>query len=269
MMNQIIFSFFVFFYSTVCAQAQAIMNIQDSTGRKQKEWVNFYDKKHTKIKSEVYYVNGKKNGKGYFYNISGNLKKVNYYNNNILILSKVLFTSGRRKGQVKKINGIRVKCSNSKLIYQVDSSAIKTNFSNLNDESGNKDGLWYEVVIASFFNVPYFREYYVIGSYKKGYREGNTKYYDYVTRELVYDVNYQEGMLHGEVIGYHKTGEKSVTYQYTNGKRNGFYVAYFPNGIVRYKGAMINDKLVGEYFEYDKKGNLIRHIKDAESTPPY
>jgi antitoxin component YwqK of YwqJK toxin-antitoxin module len=251
------------------AQAQTILNIMDSTGRKQNEWVTFYDKKNTKIKSEVYYVDGLRNGKAYFYTKAGRLKKITFYDNNRIILSKELYTSGEKLGQVKKINGIKVKPTASKLVYQVDSSTIKTSFSNLHDESGNKYGLWYDVVVASFFNVPLYREYYVIGSYKNGSREGNTKYYNYVTRELAYDVNYQNGVLNGVVSVYHKSGEISVTYQYVNGKRNGEYVAYFPNGNVRYKGTMKDDKLVGEYFEYDKTGKQVLYVKDAALTPPY
>jgi antitoxin component YwqK of YwqJK toxin-antitoxin module len=262
-------SFLTCLFLTISMKAQTLLNIKDSTGRKQNEWVTFYDKKATKIKSQVYYVDGVRVGKAYFYAKSGRLKEVVYYDNNRIVLSKEFYTSEGKLGQVKTINGIKVKPTISKLVYQVDSSSIQTSFTNRIDNNGNKYGFWYEVVLASFFNLPYYREYYVVGSYQNGLREGNAKYYNYDTRELVYDINYKSGILNGVFNIYDRNGSVSVIYHYENGKRNGAYLAYFPKGNLRYKVTMKDDKLVGEYFAYDKNGKQIKYIKDAEATPPY
>jgi antitoxin component YwqK of YwqJK toxin-antitoxin module len=258
----------IFSVSFYC-KAQTELNKTDSIGRKQGEWVEFYDQEKKLIKVSQYYIDNNKNGKGFLYTRNGALSKVYFYDNNRLILSKELHTNGKKRGQTKKINGVNIKELKSKYFYVNDSSQIKTDWNNNFNSLGSKEGIWYEVVIMAFFNIPSFKEYYVIGSYNNGQRNGVTRFYNYDNRSLQYEATYKLGVLDGIFKIYDEMGNIGVLYMYKNGKRNGQYIAYYNNGNVRYKGTMKDDKLTGEYFEYSKSGKLTLYVKDAESTPPY
>lgn len=261
--------FLTIFSASFYCKAQIVLNKTDSLARKQGEWVEFYDQEKKHIRVSQYYIDNNKNGKGFLYTRKGALSKVYFYDNNRLILSKELYTNGKRRGQTKKINGVNIKELKSKYFYGNDSSQIKTDSNNNFNSLGNKEGVWYEVVIMAFFNIPSFREYYVIGSYNNGLRNGVTKYYNYDNRSLQYEATYKNGILDGMFKIFDEMGNIGVLYIYKNGKRNGQYIAYYNNGNVRYKGTMKDDKLSGEYFEYSKSGKLTLYVKDAESTPPY
>jgi uncharacterized protein len=267
MKNSILF-ISLFILSIYC-KSQNVLNQIDSLGRRQGEWIDFYDKAQKKVKTSVFYIDNNKDGKAYYYTKEGLLYKIHYYDQNRLILYKELFLKGDKKGQVKKVNGVKIKRLQSKVFYQIDSSQVKTNTNNNKNESGEKEGLWYEVVFINFFNIPAYHEYYVIGSYKDGLRNGVTYYYNYDNHSLQYEVYYVDGIIDGTLNIYNEFGDISVTYQYIKGKRNGHYIAFHNNGNLRYKGTMKDDKLTGQYFEYDKNGKLILYIEDAEKTPPY
>ncbi|MES2380001.1 MAG: hypothetical protein V4538_03105 [Bacteroidota bacterium] len=250
-------------------KSQEILNIKDSLNRKQGEWIDFYDVGCKKIKSRIYYHDNNKDGKAYFYNKVGKLKELVYYKENRIILSKEFYTDNKREGKVKTVNGIKFNPSLSKLRYEIDSSKIKSDKINLTDPSNNKTGIWHEVMFASFFNVPGYSEYYIVGYYLAGSRHGITKYYNYDNHNLKFEANYKNGILDGIFNVYNNDGNIIVMYNYVNGLRDGDYTAFYDNGKIRYKGTMKDDKLFGEYFEYDKKGNCILHIKDVKITPPY
>lgn len=250
-------------------QSQEILNRKDSLNKKQGEWVDFYDIELKKIKSRIYYHDDNRDGKAYFYDKAGKLKELVYYIDNRIILSKEFYTDGKRKGEIKKVNGIKFSPVFSKYSYQIDSSKIKSNQINLSDSLNNKVGVWYEVLFANFLNLPTYSEYYVVGNYIAGLRHGLVKYYDYDRHYLKVEANYKNDVLEGIFKIYNKEGNVTVVYNYINGLRNGEYLAYFDSGGIRYKGTMKDDKLFGEYSEYDKNGKCILHIKDVKVTPPY
>ena len=249
--------------SDVTAQ---VLNQLDSSGKRTGEWVDFYDKTHNHLKSSFNYANGQRNGKGYLYSKNSSLWKIYYFKNDRIVFTKELFTKGKKKGVVRRINGIKFKPVSSKFAFVFDSSEINRNNLMIN---GKKEGTWFEVLAGAFFNISSFNEYYVVGDYKNGVREGITRYYNYNTNALKYEVQYVSGELNGLFKIYNDFGNVIVIYNFVKGRKNGDYLAYYDNGIIRHKGTMKDDKLIGEYFEYDRKGKQKLFVKDFQQNPPY
>jgi antitoxin component YwqK of YwqJK toxin-antitoxin module len=261
-----LFVFIVIFFAR--SFGQEITNRVDSLGRKQGEW-NFFYKKN-KIKSKMFYLDNKIHGKIYYYNRKAKITRIQYYNHGVYLFYKTFYIDKNNElGLVKTVHGNKVDYTKSKFYYSDDLSEVNSDTINQIDSNGFRIGIWHERRIYSFFNIPSYDEYYVVGTYKNNKREGNTKFYLFDGHQLQYDANYESGLLNGEFKIYNKKGLCKAKYNYINGVRNGEYVTYFDSGRIRYKGTMKDDKLFGEYFEYDKKGKCILHIKDVIVTPPY
>jgi len=67
----------------------------------------------------------------------------------------------------------------------------------------------------------------------------------------------KKGERNGKWTFYSESGtELSFTF-YENGKREGFTVVKYPNGVIHYTGEYKNDKSVGVWKTYNEKGELV------------
>ena len=86
--------------------------------------------------------------------------------------------------------------------------------------------------------------------------DGYTKYWNedgYILNE----VNYSNGLLHGEWKEYHLSGnlKYSITYQY--GLKDGYELWYYDNGIKQSEVLYKQDIIIADIIRWDENGNLI------------
>ena len=103
----------------------------------------------------------------------------------------------------------------------------------------------------------YFEEYIISQeNYVDGKKEGVSIKYWGKDRVRVIN-NYSNNKLHGECKTYHQNGWLLQTEKYIDGIRNGEEVCYHScNGGVKSRHNVINNKIQGEYLEYDRDGNI-------------
>lgn len=66
----------------------------------------------------------------------------------------------------------------------------------------------------------------------------------------------ENGNRQGLWISYYDTGVKWSESYYTDGKRDGHSLTFYPNGQVRYVGEYSDDERIGNWKFYDEEGNL-------------
>jgi MORN repeat variant len=70
------------------------------------------------------------------------------------------------------------------------------------------------------------------------------------------EVYNEKGLLHGEARFYYSNGTVDQVFNYAEGKREGAFTSYWPNGGVKIKGFFFNDKPTGDATYFDKFGRL-------------
>ena len=113
-----------------------------------------------------------------------------------------------------------------------------------------------------FINKSIEKDYYDNGNIKYEIQKNNDKidgYAKYWNKEghILNEVNYSNGLLHGEWKEYHVNGniKYKITYQY--GLKNGYEVWYYDNGIKKSEILYSKNKIVTDIIRWDKNGNLI------------
>lgn len=99
----------------------------------------------------------------------------------------------------------------------------------------------------------------VIREHIDGLRNGKwVYYYDTVTQQLAWEMNYFMGEKHGRQIFFTEKGDTTLLENYVHGKLNGEKRTYFPHSkiekIVHYKNGIID----GKFQVYNYKGNLLQ-----------
>lgn len=68
----------------------------------------------------------------------------------------------------------------------------------------------------------------------------------------------EEGERHGVWKYFTEQGRELSVTDYIHGKKNGFSVVYFPNGMPHYRGEYKNDKPVGLWTIYDEQTGKVK-----------
>lgn len=234
------------------------------------------------VKSVEYYGKSKKVKKEYFYDKEGKLHpevlrydkkgalKIRYhYYHGKQLLAYTYSTKGNDKGKLIKINGLKVDRTPSKHMYEIDSSTIQIPRVNYTDQNGLRQGKWYVRDIIKDVSGFSYKEFYFMGEYKDGLKQGKWKYYNYYGKQLRGVVEYRNDTIHGEVLFYDKKGNKTAYYQYENGVKNGIYEGYYDNGQLGTKAKFKDNDFIGEYTEYKKNGKVKKYIEDTTKEHPY
>ena len=107
------------------------------------------------------------------------------------------------------------------------------------------------------------------GKYIRQKKEGLWRYYSDIDSSLIAEENYQKGILHGKSINYYpETGKPAEIFEFKNGKRDGPYLTFFPDGSTMTEGTYKNDQLDGEFtlFYPDGKIQLKGQYKDGQQV---
>ena len=95
------------------------------------------------------------------------------------------------------------------------------------------------------------------GKYIRQKKEGKWRYYSDIDSSLVAEEHYQKGVLYGKSTNFYpKTGLAAETFEYIDGKREGDYRKFFPDGSIMTKGNYKNDLLDGDFTLYFPNGTV-------------
>lgn len=67
---------------------------------------------------------------------------------------------------------------------------------------------------------------------------------------------YSKGELQGNTTAIYPNGKKNYTIDFDKGGRSGYYQSWYPNGSLQVEGWYEEDKIQGEWLQYDKQGKL-------------
>ncbi|MEL6548344.1 MAG: hypothetical protein AAFQ82_27220, partial [Myxococcota bacterium] len=65
----------------------------------------------------------------------------------------------------------------------------------------------------------------------------------------------------GPVVAFNETGQVLTQGTLSNGKRDGRWREFFPNGQLRFDARFVSDLPVGNATEYDESGRVLRKVK--------
>ena len=89
-------------------------------------------------------------------------------------------------------------------------------------------------------------------------KDSTWRYYSDTDGKLVLEETFTKGIKNGPTIVYYgNTGKPSELTEYKNGRKNGRWVTYFPDGKISTEGFYVNDTLQGPYKAYDINGKLL------------
>ncbi len=89
-------------------------------------------------------------------------------------------------------------------------------------------------------------------------KDGTWLYFSDVDGKLVLEENYNIGIKEGPVIVFYpSTGKPSELTDFKNGRKDGRWIKYFPDGKVSTSGFYVNDTLQGSFRVYGINGKLL------------
>jgi len=95
------------------------------------------------------------------------------------------------------------------------------------------------------------------GKYIRQKKEGKWRYYSDIDSSLVAEEHYKKGILHGKSINYYpETGKPAEVFEYIDGKKEGPYLKYFPDGSTMTKGNYKNGLLDGNFTLFYPNGSI-------------
>lgn len=81
------------------------------------------------------------------------------------------------------------------------------------------------------------------------------------------EMNYKNGLLHGEMISYYRNGNTRRQGHFLDGKMDGKWDSWYQNGTKRYTACYVNDTLNGEFIEWYDTGVLKGKGLYAQNKP--
>lgn len=126
--------------------------------------------------------------------------------------------------------------------------------------NGKKDGAYQEYDREGFIEEE--------GSYTEDKKEGLWTYYK--NGQLSCKVSYTNDEKEGTAT-YYANNEELYTWQFHNGKSDGFNRSYYEDGTLKFEGTYINGELEGTSIDYDKKGDtsVVAIHKNGKLNGPY
>lgn len=214
-----------------------------SQGREEGEQRAYYLTKPEQIQFVTYYKAGRKNGPSFSYYLSGNIMSVMHYSegrktgcdttwfdktrsimNTICYYESGLPQYSREYSENGKLKS-RIYYANKN--YTTDSSFVY-------NENGQLTNEWHRNAVTGVRSTEY-------------YPNGNVK----AKGDYISDSKY------GLWVYYDSTGKKTKEKNYVRGSVSGWYVDYYPNGIVRYKAKCQYGIPRDSVYVFDNKGKKL------------
>ncbi len=95
------------------------------------------------------------------------------------------------------------------------------------------------------------------GKYIRQKKAGKWLYYSDIDSSLVAEEHYQNGVLFGKSTNFYpETGRPAESFDFVNGKKEGPYRKFFPDGSTMTEGNYKNDELDGKFTLYHPNGKI-------------
>ena len=215
------------------------------------------------VKAIKNFKNGKLEGDSFFYSSVGTLEKIASYKNGSKTGSETeYYDNGSPKAYREYVNGVQ-----NGLEYNYDDTGLlKTVFTY---KYGAKNGEAYKFSDSIIIEKEFYannklegeaQSFYAngkkksSGTFKNDYRDGKWLWY-HPDGELKLEETYISGKVLGDIKGFFPDGSVERNISLVNG--NGDFIQYYDNGIVKAKGQFYDYSATGEWFFYDKNGNLV------------
>lgn len=225
-----------------------------------------------KVKTEGEYKNGKMSGEWKDYYNTGQLKSSSHYSDKGLPIDTWTTYHPNGKIEYTEVYGEEGKKTGKHKEYDIDGILHFEYSYDLDEVNGityyNKAG---EVVSTSKLKKGKleFKGYWpdgktlkVSGAWEDGERVGKWKFYN-VYGTLTDESNYEEDHFKGEQITYHDNGKIESKFTYEENPKtdlfeiNGLYQRFYPNGKLKRFGYYEYGNMVGHWYTYNEKGNVI------------
>lgn len=72
------------------------------------------------------------------------------------------------------------------------------------------------------------------------------------------EINYEEGILHGQFTSYYPSGKNGVVIKYENGLREGSSTGWYPNGSKLFEGMYEKGNPIGKWKFYNEDGSIFK-----------
>lgn len=197
------------------------------------------------LKAKGHYKNGKKQGKWYYYDEAGNLKKKMMYEDGDPLSVQKLDTKIVRTfsflTETERIKG--------KLKFSYKYSSLDGEYVIRETKSATDPGF-----VKSFYIIGIKHK----GTFNKGFKTGQwvTTY----KNKRVKIQNYENGLVVGRYRVYNTQGELLYETDF-DPQGNGLYKDYYyKTGILKVKGHYKNGKKEGKWYYYDEAGNLKKTV---------
>jgi len=136
-------------------------------------------------------------------------------------------------------------------------------------ESFYRNGINYQVNIfdvQGFLVETYYPNNIYYNNMNIKYFQNGKKKHEQIVMGIAYVTDTLQGTgdvvnvmrLDGLFIDYYENGNIFSEYFYVQGKKNGEFKEFYPNGALKLRGYYYNDVLSGILFEYDEKSSIIK-----------
>lgn len=239
---------FIALFVTTSFLGQGDINKKDSKGRKQGEWVTYYENS-TNIKYVGTFKDDIPVGKFKFYYPDGGLKGINEYRNNGKDSYAVMYHPNKK---VMSFGKYVDKKKDSTWVYYDEDENLSLTENYTNGELDGKQITYYPK--GEFDKQPRVLE---ITTYKNGLKHGDWAQY-YKNGQKLSEGTYDIGDFVGKVIYYHSNGEKNHVHNYKNGVKHGFCYTYDKSGdevgkVYYWKGRLLEGEVLDRHLERLKK----------------
>jgi len=261
------------FYVNGFIRKRESFNSYDFQGRKEGEWKEFYE--NYNLKEVGYYRKGIRDGYFKYYDIDGNLAKIEKYRNGIIyddaeeIAPYEIRIDYYEDGSIKVIGsykdslaeGIRREYSREgKLLdsYIMHKGVMVGH--GIIDESGKKQGYW-----EFYYENGGLRGK---GNYTNNVKNGEWVYFyqsGKMEQKGFYD---QVGLINGEWIWFYENGATRIKEFYAEGEREGIFTEYTEDGILMAEGHYVKGSKEGDWIEtvhgYIEQGSYLDNVPDGQ-----
>lgn len=241
-------------------RVKSIVNYEN--GKPNGNYVEYYDKEYSKVKSAGAYLDGKREGQWHWYYDTGELKRIIAYDkgsvpldeDSLQYISKEYYKNGKQKPPVKFDTSIALNEKNKRLIE------FREEVFNHDVYYSTKTDIYSENKYNEHWNISgKLTEY--GGKLNNNKMNGNNIVFFFQTDKIKQETYYKNGKEDGDSKMYWDNGNLMNHYLYKNGELHGEFKTFYQDGKLEITGCYTHDLKDGIWNQYDKNSNLKKQIK--------